>query len=347
MDNNVYQLIIIACCLLFAYIINRCIFKYKQNEKNATQKIHDEIQNIKFRKIIKNDDNYELSLYDRTQLTIYTKLLTIETCNETSNDIKKFNTPDELCHYIWKQLHLSLMKIKYVPCNVSEPLKHKKINEPLDTIRSMLNTYKQMSICICDGILYGSNAGNLVRKAGAFGFDAVFFCPPNATSYEFMSRDRSDDLRKKSVYSTKDGIMYNGTFITDIKRFSMAAENSSDTDVIFNYQLHEIYDILKELGYRICVMENDSTGSFLHNTDISDDRIAFIIGNERVGVSSETRGLVNGKLIDLITIKTSGIFSSLNASDAGLLVFSERSKQLDFKHNNKSKAQYLTKNTTN
>ena len=334
---------------------------YDNNEYDEFNNFITELRKIRDIKLL--DNKYYLTLFDKEIIHF--------TCNDNEhnddnddnghNDHNNDNiilfqisykgknytkTLEELIIFIYKELLYSLCNIKYIPMNIlnnNNKTTNKKdllYNNTSLFLNEILSKKKVMSIMICDGLTYGINGGLILRSGSTFGFDNIFFCPPNKDEYnEKLYTEITFKDSKSRLHVSNNKLLYNNLFMKDVDRYSMISDNSINCKVHYNYDLELLIEVLKSLDYVIYVVENDSSDLFLHETKLNNDKIAFIVGNEKMGVSKYIRNKIlidnidnTDNSIKILTIQTSknNTSSSLNVAQASLLIQSKRSENINF-----------------
>jgi tRNA G18 (ribose-2'-O)-methylase SpoU len=155
-----------------------------------------------------------------------------------------------------------------------------------------MDIFSKNTILLCDGIMYTPNAGNIVRNCGLLKTDLIIFCNNE----------------------------YSNTFKKTLLHYSM--NNPSKVETLFNLDITSI--ILSAIfnKYKIIVLETG--GQSIFNTDLSAEKILFIVGNEHNGVSRDVLQCVEKGFAEIVTIPS----GSLNVSFAATLAVYERMRQL-------------------
>ncbi|MCF6309346.1 MAG: 23S rRNA (guanosine(2251)-2'-O)-methyltransferase RlmB [Sulfurimonas sp.] len=147
--------------------------------------------------------------------------------------------------------------------------------------------YDYQSFLNCDFVLVLSgltdigNIGAIVRTAYALGVDAIVACGVKQLPFEGILR-------------TSTGALYDMPF---------AIENN----------IHNVMNDLKTSGY--CTYGADMGGTDIRNVKVKQKRALFL-GSEGEGLSSR----VSSKLDEIVSIKMSHEFDSLNVSVAGAIL---------------------------
>ena len=291
----------------------------------------------KIRKVIIDNNTIEIIMFDK-------KPVKFDYINDGSNiymyylyidDNKKEIILSDLIIHIYKCMIDSLCNIKYIPSNIytkntqtsvnkSQLSKHDTIHD--QTLIDLLTQNKKMSIIICDGLTYGINAGSILRDANAFGFDAVFYCPPLIDEHVKVNLiDTIKNNKLSHLYINNGKLTYNNSFTHDTLRYSMITDNGLNCKLYFNYDIGDIIDMLISMDYNVHILENDNCDLKLHDTRLSYDKYAFIVGNETIGISKYLRNryLNEQSKIQLLSIETRNC-SSLNVSHATSITMHKR-----------------------
>ncbi len=138
-----------------------------------------------------------------------------------------------------------------------------------------------------------------------------------------------------SVFRTADAFLIESIFITgytatpphkEIKKTALGAEDSVDWK--FFKTTKEAIEELKINGFKVYAVEQVTNSISLDNiAELSIDKIAFIFGNEVVGVDQEIISLCDG----CVEIPQFGMKHSLNISVAAGIVLWEAVKNLQLK----------------
>ena len=282
------------------------------------------IDTFSFREIIKENNYYKMVLYDGSVLII----------NDNgsifyNDDINIFKNVRDIELFIYEKLFKSLVSIKFVPLNIGKNALLNKIKIDDLSLKSYLLQHDIMTINIVDGITYGNNAGSIVRNSASFGIDFTIFCPPKHTI----------DTKCYTIYKDEnEKIKYNKHFVKDMKRVSMCDINKNHCNIIINYDIETIIQILEDLNYMIYIVENDYIGpdlniNLLHQIKLDFPKTAFIFGNEIMGVSSFIRTHKFKYVVKTLLINTLGKSSSLNVSVATGIILHKRASDISFHQN--------------
>jgi tRNA G18 (ribose-2'-O)-methylase SpoU len=91
--------------------------------------------------------------------------------------------------------------------------------------------------------------------------------------------------------------------------------------------------LLSELNYNIYASEIHASATLSDDIKFTSDRFAFILGNERHGVSKYILEQIESKKIAAVQIRTTNIQQSINVSCAGLLLVNKRFIDTNFHSN--------------
>lgn len=206
----------------------------------------------------------------------------------------------------------------------------------LSYLKSILDSNPKMSVCVGDGLLYGNNAGALFRSLKAFGCDCFILCPPTKELYEKLKKSSTEDnseYRGLANVILENGVVrYVNGFKKDILYFSRNA-NSCDIHIVYNFSIKEVTKLLFELGYQINAIELHTDSKYTDEVKFQADRFAFVLGNERHGVSKFILDEIEKKTIRPIQIRTTFVQECINVCCAGLITINKRFADTNFYNN--------------
>lgn len=184
------------------------------------------------------------------------------------------------------------------------------------------------SICILDGLTYSANIGGIVRSVYAMDGNIVFVCPPSLTMYKkFLADEKETGYKHKSIYLNDDGKpVFNSQFKKDVERSSCDRGHIRTMNIFYDFTAGEVINILNEFGYNIVMyeMSRSSKHIYLDEVDFSARHFAYILGNEKYGISDElyAQGEFDG--IACIEIRTGKNRQSLNVCSANAIFINKR-----------------------
>lgn len=136
-------------------------------------------------------------------------------------------------------------------------------------------------LLLLDDVRDPGNLGTILRSSDAFGFNGII-----------LSQNSVDIYNPKVIRATQGAI-----FRVNIVRCEITSMISS----------------LQAKGVKVYAA--DLAGEYLHNTQAAES-MAFVLGNEALGISNEVKALVD----NLLTIEMTGDSESLNVSVAASII---------------------------
>ncbi|WP_029032997.1 TrmH family RNA methyltransferase [Salinimicrobium terrae] len=149
-------------------------------------------------------------------------------------------------------------------------------------------------VLVLDGISSPANLGSLFRLADAFGVEKLLFCESLV--------DLNSNRLKRTARSTVKNVLF---------------EERDNSEAVIRE--------LKLSGYEILALEIGSGSIPIQECNLrANDRVALVLGNERLGVKNE----ILEKADNLLHINMFGENSSMNVSHAAAIALFEITKRL-------------------
>jgi len=201
-----------------------------------------------------------------------------------------------------------------------EPSKYK--GGDFNDFLKLLKAKKTKTVVVADGITYPNNAGTIVRNGSILGSDMTVFCKLDKERF-----DKMPEQSAKSVSEYEGDIIYNHDFRKNTIRFSMMKKHNEKFNVFFNFEIKDVMDAALENDYKIFMLENYEKAD-IYNIDMSQDKVMFIVGNEREGVSEIVQKYrKDGKISPVFIPSCLKGASSFNVANAATIAVYERNRQ--------------------
>lgn len=176
------------------------------------------------------------------------------------------------------------------------------------------------TILICDGLYYPSNVGTIIRSATLMGVTEVVVCCIDRERLDHIHNTFSEEVQEKidSFICSKD-LRYTRRFKKNLTHYSKFY--NEHIKVTFR-DFDEVITNLKNNDFTVFVLENKPEKA-LFDQDLTDEKVAIIVGNENIGVRS---GLENEEVL-FIPSMCKTIKNSYNVATAASIAIYERFKQ--------------------
>ena len=201
-----------------------------------------------------------------------------------------------------------------------------RCSDSLDMLRTELNKDINQTVLIGNGVAYPNNAATIVRNGAILGLTSLVLAP---ISKKIFDREMKNDKVfaegfLKSFKIQKNNCIYTNRFIKGVAKYSV--QHQMCLNMFYNFDAVDVIEMGLDAGFKVYMLENDVKGD-IYDKDFSNQKVMFVVGNERFGVDDRVRDLYKSKKLEPLYIPACIEKSSMNVANAGTIAIYERNRQ--------------------